>query len=298
MQARPEPGRYVNSVSDLYGTDEVEVLLEEIRDLEPPGCRPEDIQDFEIAGSRTGIPDEVDRDSPVGTVHSWDSHANYHHRLPGSSPSGSLFSGVVLYCDDSHLKTSTGVVRVLLVISSVACLVCLCSSGTVKVGLFMLPLVGRLRLMMFVTVFSLLVTCLFIFLDISHIVYFFPFNWGKVNGLFYVSVSMLYLISSSLVIHLIHEYHESFSWVPKWTRDQLLVAAVLGYLCALEAMLLSVLTRCGSVQYTPVDDDPSQMTMLQERRPPTPPSPPPPRRWPLDDVQPCSSKYLDPYSVA
>lgn len=78
----------------------------------------------------------------------------------------------------------------------------------------------------------------------------------------------------------------------------LLVWQVLGYLCALEAMLLSVLTRCGSVQYTPVDDDPSQMTMLQERRPPTPPSPPPPRRWPLDDVQPCSSKYLDPYSVA
>ena len=64
-------------------------------------------------------------------------------------------------------------------ISSVACLACLCSSGTVKVGLFMLPLIGRLRLMMFVTVFSLLVTCLFIFLDISHIVYFFPFNWGK-----------------------------------------------------------------------------------------------------------------------
>jgi len=69
-------------------------------------------------------------------------------------------------------------------ISSVACLACLCSSGTVKVGLFMLPLIGRLRLMMFVTVFSLLVTCLFIFLDISHIVYFFPFNWGKlVSGM-------------------------------------------------------------------------------------------------------------------
>ena len=63
-------------------------------------------------------------------------------------------------------------------ISSVACLACLCSSVTVKVGLSMLPLIGRLCLMMFVTVFSLLVMCL-IFLDVSHIVYFFPFNWGK-----------------------------------------------------------------------------------------------------------------------
>ncbi|XP_069700331.1 uncharacterized protein [Periplaneta americana] len=335
-----EPGRYINSVSDLYGADEIEVLLEEIRDLEPASCRPEDIQDFEIAGSQTGVASAgIDCESPAVTVRSWDSHANYRHQLPGSSPTASLFSGVILYCDETHLKSSTGVVRVLLVISSVACLACLCSSGTVKVGLFMLPLIGRLRLMMFVTVFSLLVTCLFIFLDISHIVYFFPFNWGKVNALFYVSVSVLYLIGSSLVIHLIHMYHESYSWVPKWTRDQLLVTGILGYLCALEALLLSIITRRSALQYSPVDEDPSQMT-LQERRdrelqpmtgsrspsstslqlqvPPSNQLPtsqqkqqqqqqwtaipstsaPPGRVWPVDDVQPCSSKYPDPYTVA
>ncbi|XP_021933260.1 uncharacterized protein LOC110836415 isoform X2 [Zootermopsis nevadensis] len=334
-----EPGRYINSVSDLYGTDEIEVLLEEIRDLEPASCRLEDIQDFEIAGSQTGVATAAENDceSPAVTVRSWDSHANYHHQLPGSSPTASLFSGVILYCDESHLKSSTGVVRVLLVISSVACLACLCSSGTVKAGLFMLPLIGRLRLMMFVTVFSLLVTCLFIFLDISHIVYFFPFNWGKVNAFFYVSVSVLYVIGSSLVIHLIHMYHESYSWVPKWTRDQLLVTGILGYLCAIEALVLSIITRHGSLQYSPVDEDPSQVTH-QERRdrelhpmtrsrspsstslqlqvPPTKnqlpsqqqkqqhwvalasTSAPAPRMWPVDDVQPCSSKYPDPYTVA
>ncbi|XP_046999202.1 uncharacterized protein LOC124615402 [Schistocerca americana] len=329
MQPEPGPGRYINSVSDLYGTDEIEVLLEEIRELEPTSYRPDEIQDFEIAGSRTGtgfgsaVPmdggggDDDDCGSPIsGTVHSWDSHANYRHQLPRSTPSASLFSGVVLYCDETHLKSSTGVVRVLLVISSVACLACLCSSGTVKVGLFMLPLIGRLRLMMFVTVFSLLVTCLFIFLDISHIVYFFPFNWGKVNGFFYVSVSVLYLISSSLIIHLIHVYHESYSWVPKWTREQLLIAGALGYVCALEALFLSIITRCRSPPYRPVDEDPSQVTALQER-PTSParlvPSPPPSPHWaepstsglpgpspaPVDDdrVRPCSSKYLDMYSV-
>lgn len=47
-------------------------------------------------------------------------------------------------------------------------------------GLFMLPLVGRIRLMMFVTLLSVFVTCLLLFLDISHTVYLFPFNWGKV----------------------------------------------------------------------------------------------------------------------
>lgn len=114
-----EPGRYINSVSDLYGTDEIEVLLEEIRDLEPASCRLEDIQDFEIAGSQTGVATAAENDceSPAVTVRSWDSHANYHHQLPGSSPTASLFSGVILYCDESHLKSSTGVVRVLLVVN-------------------------------------------------------------------------------------------------------------------------------------------------------------------------------------
>jgi len=113
-----EPGRYINSVSDLYGADEIEVLLEEIRDLEPASCRLEDIQDFEIAGSQTGVATaEIDCESPAVTVRSWDSHANYRHQLPGSSPTASLFSGVILYCDETHLKSSTGVVRVLLVVS-------------------------------------------------------------------------------------------------------------------------------------------------------------------------------------
>lgn len=39
-----ESGHYINSVSDLYGTDEIEFLLDDIRDLEPANCNPEDIQ--------------------------------------------------------------------------------------------------------------------------------------------------------------------------------------------------------------------------------------------------------------
>lgn len=47
-----ESRNHLRSVSDLYAADEIEVLLlEEIRDLEPPPTaysKPEDIQDFEI----------------------------------------------------------------------------------------------------------------------------------------------------------------------------------------------------------------------------------------------------------
>lgn len=111
MQA--ESDQYIQSVSDLYGTDEIDVLLEEIRDLEPANCRAEDVQDFEIAGSRTAV---ANLESPAVTVRSWDSHANYRHHT-GNSPNGSLFSGVVVYCDESHFKSTTGILRILLIVS-------------------------------------------------------------------------------------------------------------------------------------------------------------------------------------
>lgn len=78
------------------------------------------LQDFEIAGSRTGALSAdcaggCECDSPLGTVNSWDSHSHYRRRA--ASPDLSLYSGVIVYCDHTHLKTPTGVIRILLVVS-------------------------------------------------------------------------------------------------------------------------------------------------------------------------------------
>ncbi|VEN39749.1 unnamed protein product [Callosobruchus maculatus] len=344
-----EPSRYIHSVSDLlYTTDEIEYLLDDdIRDLEPKSYKPEEIQDFEIAGSRTGasVAGEgllgdgsgsgggvgatpngggdcpqgtggcAECESPLGTVNSWDSHSHYRRNAP--SPDLSLYEGVVVYCDHSHLRTPTGAFRLMLLITTVACLACLCTSGTVKLGLFMLPLVGRIRLMLFVTLISMFVTCLLLFLDISHIVYLFPFNWGKVNAYFYVSLSVLFLVASSLIFHMIF-ISEAFSWVPRWTHHQLLVTGCLGYVCCLESAVICLIQKCRIGQYEPVEEDLS--FHLHERQ--TSPSRTSPdhkvnqtthnykpivpiastsRQEPqhhyLDDVQPCSSKSADPYRV-
>lgn len=126
-----QPQRFIPSVSDLCGTDEIEFLLDEIRDLEPARCQLEDVQDFEIAGSRAGGADGDDEadggrgadgggrlslslDSPLGTVTSWDSHIHYRHRI-GQPP---VPWGVALHCDAHHLKSPTGIVRILLVVSA------------------------------------------------------------------------------------------------------------------------------------------------------------------------------------
>lgn len=120
QQQQPPP---IRSVSDIYGTDEIDFLLEEIRDLEPACCH-EDLQDFEIAGSRAGeisittplepLEHIEHLESPLETCSSWDSHLNYRERL-GQNQMG--WGGVVLHCDASHLKTPTGIVRILLVVS-------------------------------------------------------------------------------------------------------------------------------------------------------------------------------------
>lgn len=93
-------------------------------------------QDFEIAGSRTAVDQDgidceqrphegsdVDSDgeagarSLVGTVNSWDSHANYRHDLDDDDEGRMLFRGVIVYCDQRHLRSATGLVRVLLIVS-------------------------------------------------------------------------------------------------------------------------------------------------------------------------------------
>ncbi|XP_022907274.1 uncharacterized protein [Onthophagus taurus] len=320
-----DTSRYINSVSDLYGDDEIELLLQDITELEPQSCKVEDIQDFEIAGSRTGALSAdcaaggCECETPLGTINSWDSHSHYRRRP--ASPDISLYSGVIVYCDHKHLKTPTGVVKVLLVITTVACLACLCTSGTVKVGLFMLPLAGRLRLMMFVTLLSIFVTCVLLFLDISQMVYLFPFNWGKVNTYLYLCLSVSFLIVSSLIFHAIF-LSGALTWVPKWTHQQLLITGCLGYVCCLESLIIALIQKWTKGPYEPVAEDPS--LTLQERRPSTSQESDNHRqvnqtthnykpivRYPaavastsrqqhdsssyLDDVQPCSSKSVDQY---
>nr|XP_031826465.1 uncharacterized protein LOC116424332 isoform X1 [Nomia melanderi]XP_031826466.1 uncharacterized protein LOC116424332 isoform X1 [Nomia melanderi] len=293
-----ETRHHLHSVSDLYAADEIEVLLlEEIRDLELPASaysRPEDIQDFEIAGSRSGgqiSSQPLELDSPG--VHSWDSHANYHgygygdyHGSSSNALAWPRASHLVLYCDiQGHLKTAIGVVRLLLLISSAACLATLCSSGTAKVSLFMLPLVGRLRFMIFVAVFCFLITALLLFLDISHIVYVFPLNWAKLNAWIFTGIGLSYALSSALLACSIWEYH-SGGWVPRRTRSQLSAAAALGLSCAILAFLLSwIHGRSGSScrgpdsrnhtptqLYKPVDNSSSSGVTLKERSPKRPTS--------------------------
>ncbi|XP_017893145.1 uncharacterized protein LOC108632828 isoform X2 [Ceratina calcarata] len=287
---------HLNSDLDLEEIEE-ELLLQEIRDQELPASaysRPEDIQNFDIAGSSTGEqfgsqPLKLDSPGVHSTDHSWDSHPNYrgnygygdHHGSSSNALAWPRASHLVLYCDiQGHLKTAIGLIRLLLLISSAACLATLCSAGTAKVSLFMLPLVGRLRFMIFIAVFCCLITSLLLFLDISHVIYVFPLNWAKLNAWIFTGIGLSYALSSALLACSVWEYH-SGGWVPRRTRSQLSAAAALGLSCAIIAFLLSWIhgrseSTCRNPDsrvitptplYKPVDNSSSSGVTLKERSP-------------------------------
>lgn len=56
-------------VANATETDEIEFLLDEIKDLDVPACRTDSEQDFEIDGSRVDLDLSLHLDSPIDT--SW-----------------------------------------------------------------------------------------------------------------------------------------------------------------------------------------------------------------------------------
>ena len=88
--------RYIQSVSDIYGKDEMEELLDEIRHLEPCNFQSGDIQDFEINGSRqlqhTG-------ESTISvSVQSWDSHAVYRNKREELNSPIEVIQSILVHC--------------------------------------------------------------------------------------------------------------------------------------------------------------------------------------------------------
>ena len=69
-------------------------------------------------------------------------------------------------------------------VTSIACLSTVLTAGTAKMGLFALPHFPRLRIMMFITVFTVIFTVFILFLNISHLYTFFPVDYGKMVRFF------------------------------------------------------------------------------------------------------------------
>ncbi|KAG6464080.1 hypothetical protein O3G_MSEX014254 [Manduca sexta] len=194
MQAAP--ARYV-SVSELYSTDEVELLLDEIRELEPTSCRGEDVQDFEIAGSGCvsggGGAGGAGGRSPAGTElteHSWDSHAQYRRAPP--PPPRPL---APLYCRLRYLATPQGLCTLLLVAWCTGACACAWSGAGLRARV---PLAPRLRLLLLAALSSALLHAALLVVRVARLDLLLPIDFDKL-ALFTSVWSGLSLLSGGLL---------------------------------------------------------------------------------------------------
>ncbi|XP_052743639.1 uncharacterized protein LOC128199207 [Bicyclus anynana] len=169
MQAAPT--RYA-SASELYCADEVELLLDEIRELEPTSCRGEDVQDFEIAGSGGGGGSGAGGRSPAGTElteRSWDSHAHYS-RAPPPRPRALA----PVYCHWAHLRSARGALGVLLALLSAAACGCVWAAAGLRAG--------AARPLLFGALTSLMLHALRAALHVTRLHRLLPLDWNRLGG--------------------------------------------------------------------------------------------------------------------
>jgi len=253
---------WVNSVSDIYGPDEIEELLQDLNKLELATFDTEEFQEFDIDGSQLGgldiLPTSVPtspcaRASSPGAIssRSWDSHTHYQqfkeppddYGWGGGGAPGHIIrplQAAVCYCDISVLRTPRTLLRILVLLTSVACLSSLLTSGTAKLGVSALPHFPKLRLIIFVSIASALFSFLVVFLNISHLHALLPMDYAKMQTVIYLVVALGYLAASSLVLSVVVSYSDTqYSWLPSSTKHHLIATTVLGYICGLQTLVCS-----------------------------------------------------------
>ncbi|CAG9137221.1 unnamed protein product [Plutella xylostella] len=156
------PARYV-SVSELYSADEVELLLEEIRELEPTSCRGEDLADCEIAGSGAAR-------SPAPTERSWDSHAHYARAPPPPAA-----RAVPLHCRLHYLLERDGLLTLLIIVLGLSCAGCVWAVA----GLRGRVPGARARLLLLGGFSSALLHSTLFVMHLTHLTQVLPLRWDK-----------------------------------------------------------------------------------------------------------------------
>lgn len=246
MQAAP--ARYV-SVSELYTVDEVELLLDEIRELEPTSCRGEDVQDFEIAGSGCGGGAGGGGGggrSPAGTElteRSWDSHAHYSAR-----PALGALALAPLYCWAAYLRSAAGALSLALALAAGGA----CGAAYLAVGLrAAVPLPGRVRLLLLGALSSVLLQLALLAAHATRLAQLLPLDWSALGAGCALWSALSLLTGGALTLHAVLAAPE-YKYTPQHMAHLLYSAAGLALAGGVLALALClVMWRAWRAERTP-----------------------------------------------
>lgn len=167
-----------------------------------------------------------------------------------SSKDEKIKSKVIIIWDLGYLLTCYGFLQFLQFAMTLATLITLVCAGSKEGGLLNLPLSWHLRLMLFVLVLTLLVTCVFLIGNVTSLITAFGFEWTFFDLVVYCLFAFFYLVGSSLVASAFDFYDKMRSDVSEETINQLVISVILGYICMVLNGLSAFLSyRKWKIQY-------------------------------------------------
>lgn len=137
-----------------------------------------------------------------------------------------LHKTVVLHFDKSYPFTIVGALRIAILFLSLLSLICIASAGTKEYDILQLPRSERVRLHLFVCVLAFLLTAALMDTVL----------WGV--------LALLFLVSSSLLIHNKMLYQRTYFTIVDWTCSLFLVSGIFGLGCVCSCFALGVLRLC------------------------------------------------------
>lgn len=192
--------RYIQSVSDIYGKDEMEELLDEIQHLEPHNFQSTEIQDFEVDGSRHLHHHQAGESTISVSVQSWDSHAVYRHKMDNMNTTVEAITSILVHCRPSQCLEKLELFRLaflviflyfllfflkLLVQWSLINLLQVCCIGSLTC-VYLSEWMYLSSPLVFIVLFSALCTIWLLVADMIGMIYFLPIPWPKfVSAHFY-----------------------------------------------------------------------------------------------------------------
>lgn len=152
-----------------------------------------------------------------------------------------LHTNVVLFFNKSYPFTIVGALRIAILLLSLLSLICIASAGTKEYDVLQLPRSERVRLHLFVCVLAFLLTAILMIVDNSSIVHLLPLNWALIDTVLWGVLALLFLVSSSLLMHSKVLYRQTYFTVVDWTCSLFVVSGIFGLGCVCSCLALGVL---------------------------------------------------------
>ncbi|CAL1285680.1 unnamed protein product [Larinioides sclopetarius] len=176
-------------------------------------------------------------------------------RTPSSvSSEQPIHFAILLEWHSSYFSSGEGILRLALLICSTISLGCVTSAGNSNADVLDMPFASCVRAHIFVTVLVILITLAFFVLAVTAVIESFPLYWNAIDAALHGSLCALLLFSSVMLLHAEHLIHSHEPPITEWSKVQLSLSAVFGFLSTIICVFIALIRSCAR-KTPPASDD-------------------------------------------